>query len=41
MSVAAWKALWQLISRPFYWEKTVHGLSSADVSTVPEPSVNA
>lgn len=27
MSVAAWKALWQLIARPFYWEKTQHGLS--------------
>ncbi|MGG5808704.1 glycosyltransferase [Falsiroseomonas sp. CW058] len=27
MSVAAWKALWQLATRPFYWEKTQHGLS--------------
>jgi cellulose synthase/poly-beta-1,6-N-acetylglucosamine synthase-like glycosyltransferase len=27
MSAAAWKALWQLVSRPFYWEKTRHGLS--------------
>lgn len=26
-SVAAYKALWQLITKPFYWEKTVHGLS--------------
>jgi cellulose synthase/poly-beta-1,6-N-acetylglucosamine synthase-like glycosyltransferase len=26
-SVAAYKALWQLIRNPFYWEKTVHGLS--------------
>lgn len=25
-SVAAYKALWQLITRPHYWEKTVHGL---------------
>ncbi len=25
MSVAAWKALWQLIFKPHYWEKTVHG----------------
>lgn len=30
MSVAAYKALFQLISKPFYWEKTVHGLSSED-----------
>jgi glycosyltransferase XagB len=26
MSVAAVKALWQLVRRPHYWEKTVHGL---------------
>ena len=27
MSIAAWKALGQLLFRPFYWEKTNHGLS--------------
>lgn len=27
MSIAAYKALWQLINNPFYWEKTQHGLS--------------
>ncbi len=27
MSVAAYKAAWQLITRPFYWEKTNHGLA--------------
>jgi glycosyltransferase XagB len=26
-SIAAYKGLWQLITRPFYWEKTVHGIS--------------
>lgn len=26
-SVAAYKALWQLVTRPFYWEKTLHGIS--------------
>jgi cellulose synthase/poly-beta-1,6-N-acetylglucosamine synthase-like glycosyltransferase len=26
MSVAAWKAIFQLLSRPHYWEKTRHGL---------------
>ncbi|MDA8346064.1 MAG: glycosyltransferase [Thermaerobacter sp.] len=26
MSVAAWKAALQLLTRPFYWEKTEHGL---------------
>lgn len=28
MSFAAWRALWQLISKPFYWEKTTHGYSN-------------
>ncbi|MBI5178669.1 MAG: hypothetical protein HZA04_05365, partial [Nitrospinae bacterium] len=27
MSFAAYKGLWQLLYNPFYWEKTVHGLS--------------
>ena len=27
MSIAAVKAFWQLMTRPFYWEKTVHGLA--------------
>lgn len=26
MSIAAWKGFLQLIYKPFYWEKTVHGL---------------
>jgi Glycosyltransferases, probably involved in cell wall biogenesis len=26
-SIAAYKALWQLIFKPFYWEKTTHGIS--------------
>lgn len=28
MSIAAYKALWQLITKPFYWEKTSHGLTN-------------
>ena len=28
-SIAAYKALWQLITKPHYWEKTLHGLSHA------------
>jgi cellulose synthase/poly-beta-1,6-N-acetylglucosamine synthase-like glycosyltransferase len=28
-SLASYKALWQLITKPHYWEKTVHGLSTA------------
>lgn len=31
-SIAAYKGLWQLIVRPFYWEKTVHGLSALPAS---------
>jgi glycosyltransferase XagB len=31
-SLAAWRALWQLATRPFYWEKTAHGLSRFDQS---------
>jgi cellulose synthase/poly-beta-1,6-N-acetylglucosamine synthase-like glycosyltransferase len=27
ISIAAYRALWQLLRRPFHWEKTQHGLS--------------
>lgn len=27
ISIAAWKGLWEVITRPHYWQKTVHGLS--------------
>jgi cellulose synthase/poly-beta-1,6-N-acetylglucosamine synthase-like glycosyltransferase len=27
ISVAAYRALWQLITKPFHWEKTAHGLN--------------
>jgi cellulose synthase/poly-beta-1,6-N-acetylglucosamine synthase-like glycosyltransferase len=30
ISIAAWRGLWQLVTRPFYWEKTAHGLSRLD-----------
>ncbi len=26
ISIGAWKGLWQMVVRPHYWEKTVHGL---------------
>jgi hypothetical protein len=35
-SVASYKALWQLITRPHYWEKTTHGISA--LSATPAPS---
>jgi hypothetical protein len=31
MSLAAVKAAWQLITKPFYWEKTTHGLTKQNV----------
>jgi glycosyltransferase XagB len=38
-SIASYKALWQLLVNPFYWEKTQHGLSShvqvADTPSAP------
>ncbi len=33
-SVAAYKAIWQLIVAPHYWEKTQHGTSSATQATL-------
>jgi cellulose synthase/poly-beta-1,6-N-acetylglucosamine synthase-like glycosyltransferase len=30
ISIAAWKGFGQLFSRPFYWERTVHGLSGEE-----------
>ncbi|SDY36692.1 Glycosyltransferase, catalytic subunit of cellulose synthase and poly-beta-1,6-N-acetylglucosamine synthase [Modestobacter sp. DSM 44400] len=33
-SIAAYKGAWQLVTKPFYWEKTNHGLSS---HVQPEP----
>jgi hypothetical protein len=34
ISAAAYRAVWQLIRRPFYWEKTQHGVSRFE-ATVP------
>jgi glycosyltransferase XagB len=36
-SLAAYKAVWQLIIRPHYWEKTEHGLSD---EFAPAPGVS-
>ena len=32
MSIAAYKALFQLFNKPFYWEKTHHGLSTTETT---------
>lgn len=31
MSIAAWKAAWQLVTKPHYWEKTKHGLTETAI----------
>ena len=31
LSIAAYKGLWQLLTRPFYWEKTQHGMSNVTI----------
>jgi len=31
-SIASYKALWQLMTRPHYWEKTTHGISTLSAS---------
>lgn len=33
ISIAAWKGFLQLFSKPFYWEKTQHGLGEPDKKT--------
>ncbi len=40
-SFAAWRALVQLIRRPFYWEKTPHGLDQGhgQAATRPQPEL--
>ena len=40
ISIAAYKALWQLARHPFYWEKTRHGVSKhAKAATLPAEGV--
>lgn len=35
IAVAAWKGVWQLLVRPHYWEKTVHGLDGGHAQAGP------
>lgn len=41
MTIAAYKALWQLISNPFYWEKTQHGLSKHTAGELAEANAES
>lgn len=36
-TAAAWKGLWEIMARPFYWEKTSHGHSLTRRGTVGAP----
>jgi len=38
ISLAAYRALLQLITRPFYWEKTEHGVSRMIAEPGPAPA---
>ncbi len=40
-SIAAYKGLWQLIYKPFYWEKTNHGLTKVSHSAAAAANANA
>jgi len=33
MSVGAWKGFWQLVTKPYFWEKTKHGLFQGEPTT--------
>lgn len=39
--LAGWKAIYEVVTRPFYWDKTTHGIydaaSEAEAVTTPEP----
>jgi hypothetical protein len=37
LSAASYKAAWQLVTRPHYWEKTQHGLSTVDAALTSAP----
>jgi hypothetical protein len=40
-SIASYKALWQLITRPHYWEKTTHGISALSAPAAPSQTTAA
>ncbi|MCC6893142.1 MAG: glycosyltransferase [Anaerolineae bacterium] len=40
-SIASYIALWQLITKPFYWEKTDHGLTSVNTDNLFDEAATA
>ncbi|WP_205696578.1 glycosyltransferase family 2 protein [Conexibacter sp. SYSU D00693] len=41
MSIAAWKGFGQLVTKPFYWEKTIHGLDDPHAAPIQPQRVEA
>jgi cellulose synthase/poly-beta-1,6-N-acetylglucosamine synthase-like glycosyltransferase len=37
-TVAAWKAAWEMVVRPFYWDKTAHGVAEGAVARAVPPA---
>lgn len=37
-ALAAWKALYEVVARPFYWDKTAHGVVEAVSPAAPHPA---
>ncbi len=38
-ALAGYRALWELVARPFYWHKTAHGVCDADAAPLPQPQL--
>ncbi|ABL70258.1 glycosyltransferase family 2 protein [Paracoccus denitrificans] len=36
--LAAWKAIYEVVAKPFYWDKTQHGIFEAGQEEAPEPA---
>ncbi len=36
--LAAWKAIYEVVARPFYWDKTQHGVFDASAEEAPAPA---
>lgn len=41
MSIAGWKGVVQLVRRPFYWEKTRHGISAQTAAELAQAGIGA
>jgi len=41
IAVAAWKGVWEVIAKPHYWQKTVHGLGTGGPPSPPPPSATS